>query len=71
MNILATREIPVLPDIVANAGGVVASMEEYARSLSGTKVSREQMFAHIREQLGEALGQTLRSASTTRCGGDG
>lgn len=60
MDLLIQRNIEVVPDIIANAGGVIASMEEYSRSLSATKTSREQMFATIRHLLGIALDQTMQ-----------
>lgn len=59
MRILADKNIAVIPDIVANAGGVVASMEEYARSLSAAKTPSEQVFGTIRELLGDAMDATL------------
>ncbi len=34
MDILESKGIRVVPDIVANSGDVVASMEEYSRSLA-------------------------------------
>lgn len=59
MQVLAGKKIPVIPDIVANSGGVVASMEEYARSLSAAKTPRERVFGTIRELLGQAMDDTL------------
>jgi len=59
MDILTRRGIEVVPDIVANAGGVIASMEEYSRSLSAMKTPQGQMFATIRDLLGAALDQTM------------
>lgn len=55
MDMLAAREVEVVPDILANAGGVVASMEEYSRSLSAMKVTREEVFATIEQILGVAF----------------
>jgi len=51
--------VVVVPDILANAGGVIASMEEYARSLSATKMPQDRMFATIRDLLGAALDASL------------
>lgn len=59
MDILTERGVIVVPDILANAGGVVASMEEYARSLSATKMPQDRMLATIRELLGAALACSL------------
>ena len=55
MDVLGQRGIVVVPDILANAGGVVASMEEYSRSLSAMKVTRDEVFATIEKSLGTAF----------------
>jgi len=55
MEILNERKIPVVPDIIANAGGVIASMEEYSRSLSAIKISKEEVFEIIKKKIGESL----------------
>jgi len=52
--VLGERGIVVVPDILANAGGVIASMEEYSRSLSAMKVTREEVFYTIEQSLGAA-----------------
>jgi len=59
MDILTERGVVVVPDILANAGGVIASVEEYARSLSATKMPQDRMFATIRDLLGAALDASL------------
>jgi glutamate dehydrogenase (NAD(P)+) len=59
MKVLTERSIPVVPDILTNSGGVVASMEEYKGSLSGSKTSSDQVFGTIRDLLGSALDQTV------------
>lgn len=55
MDVLTRRGVVVAPDILANAGGVVASMEEYSHSLSAMKISREEVFATIERSLGAAF----------------
>lgn len=67
MNILKARGIWLVPDIVANAGGVIASMEEYVRSLSAAKNSRDRMFATIRELLETAMAETLQASISLKC----
>ena len=62
MDILTRRGIVVIPDIVANAGGVIASMEEYSRSLSASRLSKETVFRIIAERIGEALNQAQTRA---------
>lgn len=58
MEILKERKIPVIPDIIANSGGVIASMEEYSRSLSALKTRREEVFKVLEEKLGQALNDS-------------
>ncbi|MCC6446710.1 MAG: Glu/Leu/Phe/Val dehydrogenase [Armatimonadetes bacterium] len=60
MDILTERGIRVLPDILVNAGGVIASMEEYSRSLSAAKTPQDRMFSTIRDLLGSALHLTVQ-----------
>lgn len=58
MEVLRKRKIPVVPDIIANSGGVVASMEEYSRSLSALKMRKEEVFKVLEEKLGQALEES-------------
>jgi len=62
MDILEKRGIAVIPDILANAGGVIASMEEYSRSLSAMKVAKEDVFKMIRDRIGENLDLSMKLA---------
>jgi glutamate dehydrogenase (NAD(P)+) len=50
--ILAARGIPVLPDVLTNAGGVTVSYFEWVQDLSRLFWDRDE----IRERLGEKLG---------------
>lgn len=52
MQILAERNIPVAPDILANAGGVIASMLEYSSSLSAIKPEQEHVYEVVRTKIG-------------------
>jgi len=65
MDVLAGRGVFVVPDILANAGGVVASMEEYSRSLSAMKVSREEVFTTIEQSLGTAFDNCRERSRAT------
>ena len=51
--VLEERKIPVVPDILANAGGVIASMLEYSSSLSAIKPSQEGVYEVVRDKIGE------------------
>lgn len=58
--ILAQRKIIIVPDILANAGGVVASYDEWRKGKSGSRTKREETFATIREVLLEVFDEVLR-----------
>jgi glutamate dehydrogenase/leucine dehydrogenase len=51
MRSLTAKGIDLIPDIYANAGGVIASDLEYRQALGGTKFSYEATLARIRERL--------------------
>jgi len=51
MHKLREKEIEILPDIFANAGGVIASNLEYRQALGGAKFQFDQVLAHIRERF--------------------
>ncbi len=55
MDILTSRGIEVIPDIIANSGGVIASCEEYTHPTSTRKLTKEQVFATIEKSLGRNL----------------
>jgi glutamate dehydrogenase/leucine dehydrogenase len=59
MDILEERGIPVVPDILANAGGVIASMLEYSGSLSALKPTREQVFETCKRKIGDNFDLAL------------
>jgi glutamate dehydrogenase (NADP+) len=52
--LLATRSIGVVPDVLANAGGVTVSYFEWLQNKSGQEWSRE--------MVSERLGETMRDA---------
>ncbi len=52
---LLARGIELIPDIIANAGGVIASCEEYTHPVSTCKLSKEQVFATIEKAIGRNL----------------
>jgi len=47
--ILARRKIPVIPDIVANAGGVIVSCFEWAQNLMGYFWTEEEVSCRLRD----------------------
>jgi glutamate dehydrogenase (NAD(P)+) len=71
--ILTERGIPVLPDVLTNAGGVTVSYFEWVQDLGRLFWDRREIRAKLAEQLGDAFervwslaeerGLTLRSAA--------
>jgi glutamate dehydrogenase (NAD(P)+) len=71
--ILAERGIPVLPDILTNAGGVTVSYFEWVQDLGRLFWTREEIRARLGEKMGDAFdrvwelsesrGLTLRRAA--------
>lgn len=59
MEVINKKKIPVIPDIIANSGGVIASMEEYSRSLSALKTKKEEVFSIIEEKLNQGFRESL------------
>jgi glutamate dehydrogenase/leucine dehydrogenase len=59
MDVLKRRGVIVIPDIIANAGGVIASMEEYSRSLSAIKMAEETVFKVIEERISRSYLEAL------------
>lgn len=58
--ILLRNKKIVVPDFLANAGGVVASYDEWRKGKSGTRTKKEETFATIKETLLEAFDETLK-----------
>ena len=53
--VLASRNIPVVPDVVANAGGVVASYFEWAQDLQGFMWEKELFTTRLEKTMSEAF----------------
>jgi len=49
--ILAKKGIMIIPDIIANAGGVIASGEEYSKSLSAKYMKKEETYSMITKRV--------------------
>lgn len=63
--VLEERGIPVVPDILANAGGVVASYVEWRGARSGSKTRREETYQVVKENINEAFEEVSNIASET------
>lgn len=57
--ILAKRGIPVIPDILANAGGVIASYIEWRQAKSGSLTDKLETYAAIDKQMQPAFSEVL------------
>ena len=66
-HILAERGIPVVPDILANAGGVVASYVEWHQSKSGGMTTRDEVLKRIDSVLETAWSSTLAARDKYKC----
>lgn len=55
---LQARGVIVVPDILANAGGVIASLEEYSRSLSAVRMTAAEVLGMVSEVLSQAWDAT-------------
>jgi len=61
--ILARKDVLLVPDILANAGGVVASYDEWMMAKSGSRTNKEETYSTIRKALLEAFRETLDCSS--------
>lgn len=60
--ILNERGIPILPDILANSGGVVASYVEWHKAKSGALTEVKETYATLERQISRAFEQMLATA---------
>ncbi|MFA5393840.1 MAG: Glu/Leu/Phe/Val dehydrogenase [Candidatus Ratteibacteria bacterium] len=58
--ILGQKGIPVISDILANSGGVVASYVEWRNAKSGNQTSAEETYQFIDSKVESAFGKVLR-----------
>jgi len=61
-HILHERDIPILPDILSNAGGVIASYVEWRKARSGSLTPRSETYQVIDGAIGEAFENVLTMA---------
>lgn len=64
--ILKERGIVVIPDILANAGGVAGSYFEWVQNLAGEHWSKEDVLAKVRTKIREATAAVLAVASDNK-----
>jgi len=67
-NILESRNITIIPDILANAGGVIASYVEWRKARSGSLTPREETYNVIDGVIGDAFNEVFRLAKELKTG---
>src|SRR5204862_6228173 len=60
--ILAERGIPILPDVLTNAGGVTVSSFEWVQDLGRLFWTRDEIRARLAEKLGDAFDRVWKLA---------
>jgi len=65
--VLDERKLPVVPDILANTGGVVASYVEWRQAKSGAITEIEETFATVENRIGVAFVEMLSKAKEHGC----
>ena len=66
--VLTARGIPLIPDILANSGGVVASYVEWHQAKSGAMTKKEETYQTVAEQLEAAFHKVQAAAAKHRVG---
>jgi len=66
--ILRARGLPVVPDILANSGGVVASYVEWRQAKSGAMTRKEETYETVADQLEEAFHRVRQVAEECKVG---
>lgn len=61
---LEKRGIPVIPDIIANAGGVVVSFLEWQQNLSGNKMTESQTSRKLHQYMARAVKEMIDTSET-------
>lgn len=64
--VFAERGIPVLPDILANAGGVIASYIEWRQAKSGSLTDKLETYQAIEKQILSAYANVIEVADRER-----
>ncbi len=68
---LAERKIATLPDILANAGGVIVSYYEWVQNLQNEQWEEHDVIARLRTKVHRAVEQVVTRAAAIRQGFDG
>lgn len=69
--ILFERDIPVLPDILANAGGVTVSYFEWVQSIENEQWALDRVNQKLRQKMERATEAVIEEQHTLDRGGNG
>jgi len=64
---LFAKKIVIVPDILANAGGVLGSYLEWRENVEGVKLDYPDAVEHIKKEMKNALRQTQKVADKFKC----
>lgn len=68
--VLASKGIPVLPDILANAGGVVVSYYEWVQNIEDQQWDEEEVHAKLRKKMRKATDKVVAKLADVQEGLD-
>jgi len=65
--VLSENGVTVVPDFLANAGGVIASYVEWHKAKSGALTSKEETFQLVDDRIRRSFLATMKEAETKGC----
>lgn len=65
-DVLFSKNVPVLPDVIANAGGVTVSCLEWEQNLKNERWTEEEVLQKMSDTLIKAISQTMKRAEKNR-----
>jgi glutamate dehydrogenase/leucine dehydrogenase len=65
--ILAKKNIVVIPDILANSGGVATSFFEWYQNIHNLKWTKEQVFAKLEKKMAQVTKEVIETSKKYNC----